>query len=81
MPLLNDNNFLFTNNTSMRKALLKSENIETMISVNSIETSPSDLQDVIKGANNDLGSFMFISENIPVSKADDALVAKTRKVR
>jgi len=80
MPLLSDNNFIFTNNLAMRKALAIAENLDIMIDVNGMSISPDELKSYIRSANNDLWSFMYIKDNIPNSKAIDAFAAKTSEV-
>jgi len=80
MPLLNDNNFLLTKNVAMLKALTITENLNTMIDVNSIGADVDSLKNTINAANNDLWSFMEIADRYPNSQADEAFNAKTNEV-
>jgi len=71
MAILGRNNFVFTNNSAMIRALHNSSNAGTIASLNS--ASQDDLVSNIKKANNSFDSFQYLSENTEGSKMSIAL--------
>lgn len=71
MAILGRNNYVFTSNSAMRRALQNTENASRISSVNSL--SPDAVSENIKKANNSFDSFQYLAENIGDSKMSVAL--------
>lgn len=76
MALLNDRNFVFTNNLAMRKALAKAKNVEAISDM--FDLDEDTLKEKLLNANWKIDSFRYIAENTN-SMALHALIYKMRE--